>query len=287
MIQTLTLYTRFWLLVVLAAPCSLPLVDCFTAQPLSLRVVPSWPTTTTTTTTRQGINSPRLHDVWPSSTFGGQRIRRDTLLKAAPMAMVTSSLPGVEWFVLAHIVGGFLPIPFVIGATRKVKGIDPNDKDLGGWYTRIQLPTWTPPNAIFAPVWILLYGSMGLSLHMVLRHPQMTASRRRMAALLWAVHYFSNLSWAPLFFGLKRLRAGLWVNGWLVVSLLVWMALIGHFLPAAAVLLTPYLVWVVFATFLNSAVCRLNPTKNGCNEARFQDDLIKLRQRAADYANGT
>ena len=49
---------------------------------------------------------------------------------------------------------------------------------------------------------------------------------------------------------------------------------------------SPYLVWLSFATVLNWAVVRRNPTVNGYNDARFQADLLKLRKKAALYADG-
>ena len=103
---------------------------------------------------------------------------------------------------------------------------------------------------------------------------------------MWGIHYLSNLLWAPVFFGQQRLRLGLVINYWLTLSLTLWMVLVGHFQPTAAWFLLPYLVWLIFATALNQAIVRLNPTKPGYNEAKFQAQLLKLRQRAALYADG-
>ena len=188
--------------------------------------------------------------------------------------------------VLLHIAGGLLGVPVVNTATKKPKGIDPLDDGLDGWYSRIHLPVWTPPNRLFGPVWTILYASMGWSLHLVLQHPKVTQSRRQTLLLLWSIHYLSNLLWAPVFFGMKRLRMGLWINYWLTASLLFWMVLVGHFYPLAGALLVPYLAWLVFATILNRDIVRRNPTIQGYNEAMFQADLLQLRQDAARYADG-
>lgn len=189
-------------------------------------------------------------------------------------------------FVALHILGGLLGAPIVSTATQKPAGVDPLDNGRDGWYTRIDLPSWTPPNKLFGPVWTLLYASMGWSLYLVLQHPKVTASRRQKLLLLWGIHFVSNLIWAPVFFGLKRLRLGLVINYWLITSLGLWMALVGHFQPLSALLLVPYLGWLVFATVLNRYIVRRNPTVNGYNEAMFQSDLLQLRKRAALYADG-
>ena len=41
----------------------------------------------------------------------------------------------------------------------------------------------------------------------------------------------------------------------------------------AAYLQLPYLVWLMYATKLNQAICRLNPMVGGVNEAMVQADL--------------
>ncbi|MDF1531755.1 MAG: tryptophan-rich sensory protein [ANME-2 cluster archaeon] len=38
-----------------------------------------------------------------------------------------------------------------------------------GWYASLQKPYFSPPNWIFAPVWILLFTLMGISLYLILR----------------------------------------------------------------------------------------------------------------------
>lgn len=202
------------------------------------------------------------------------------------LAANPSSLVQPVGLVLFHVLGGLVGVPFVAGAVNKPPGVDPKDKGLDGWYTRISLPSWTPPNRIFAPVWTLLYASMGWSLHLVLQHPKVTPSRQKTLLVMWGIHYASNLIWAPIFFGLQRLRLGLVINYWLTTSLFLWMVLIGHFYPTAGLLLVPYLCWLLFATVLNQAVTRLNPTVKGYNEAMFQNGLLKLRQQAARFADG-
>lgn len=207
-------------------------------------------------------------------------------LLASGGAEASSSLIQPLGLILFHVLGGLIGVPFVAGAVNKPNGVDPQEKDLGGWYSRISLPSWTPPNKLFGPVWTMLYASMGWSLHLVLQHPKMTPSKTEKLFLMWGVHFLSNIAWAPVFFGMQRLRLGLFLNYWLTISLFFWIVLVGHIQPMAGLVLAPYLCWLVFATCLNLSVVRRNPTKNGYNEARFQADLLKLRVKAARYANG-
>lgn len=73
-------------------------------------------------------------------------------------------------------------------------------------------------------------------------------------------HHLLNLSWAPIFFGLRMLRAGLFINIVLLISLLRIVPSFAAAVPSAAALLAPYVAWLLFATVLNIQICRLNPS---------------------------
>ena len=103
--------------------------------------------------------------------------------------------------------------------------------------------------------------------------------------LLWALHLTLNLSWAPFFFGMAKLRAGLLINCLMVVSLPVVLKLYAAVDTTAALLLLPYFVWVVFATFLNQTICKLNPMDGtGYSNAMVQKDIAMSQKEAAKKA---
>jgi benzodiazapine receptor len=111
-----------------------------------------------------------------------------------------------------------------------------------------------------------------------------TTTSLSLPMVLWGVHMFLNLIWANVFFGMKRLRMGMWINSALVVTLAAILPIFYRNNPVSAYLLLPYAVWVSFATVLNNAVCKRNPTIGGYNAAKFQSDLIQLQQDARIYA---
>jgi tryptophan-rich sensory protein len=94
-----------------------------------------------------------------------------------------------------------------------------------------------------------------------------------------------NISWAQIFFGLKRLRAGHVLNVALLITLIPLIAVYYAIDPLSGIMLVPYLAWIILATRLSSGVCKLNPTevKNGCwyNNAKLQDQIWELRKEAA------
>ncbi len=203
---------------------------------------------------------PTIHKTCPRSRLGESKCE----LKALP--------PTLPW-VVAHVVTGVSGAPIVATATRRDSG----------WYNKIPLPAFTPPNAIFAPVWTVLYALMGIAVGRIYDLSQ--SPIRTLALLTWSFHIVLNLTWAPIFFGFQMFRMGL------VINVALWSSLVGIVLPtfyhlsaSSAFLLLPYALWLTFANILNWDICRLNPTKQGYNNAKFQAQLSQLQQRAAKYA---
>lgn len=125
------------------------------------------------------------------------------------------------------------------------------------WYEALAKPAWNPPNAIFGPVWSLLYALMGVAAWLVWRRG---GFKRAGAALgLFAVQLGLNALWSYLFFGLHRIDLAffevlvLW-SLILIVAVLFWRED-----RLAGALMLPYLLWVGFASILNFVLWRLNP----------------------------
>jgi len=126
-----------------------------------------------------------------------------------------------------------------------------------GWYASLQKPAFNPPNAVFGPVWTILYALMGAALYLVIRAEGPEALRRK-AILLFGVQLALNTAWSWLFFGLK--------NPGLAFAdiVLLWAAILASSVyfrrlsrPAFWMFL-PYLLWVSFAMLLNFEIWRLN-----------------------------
>jgi len=129
---------------------------------------------------------------------------------------------------------------------------------LPGWYAGIAKPEWTPPNAVFAPVWTTLFALMAIAAWLVWRRQHEKPARVRLALVMFGVQLLLNMGWSLLFF---RMRA----PGWAMVEIVVlWVAIYGTFwafrrvTSLAALLLVPYFFWVAFAAALNFSIWRLN-----------------------------
>ena len=119
----------------------------------------------------------------------------------------------------------------------------------GDWYRGLSKPRWTPPDWLFPVAWTVLYLSMSVAAARV----AMTAGSGQ-ALAFWSVQIALNTLWTPVFFGLRRIGAGL------VIIFLLWLAVAATMVAfwqvdrIAGALFLPYLVWVTVAGLLNRSV---------------------------------
>jgi benzodiazapine receptor len=128
---------------------------------------------------------------------------------------------------------------------------------IANWYTTLEKPPFTPPDWLFAPVWTLLYILMGVAAFLVWR---MGSRDRqvRVALIVFLVQLVLNAFWSIAFFGLESPLYGLIVISILWVAILVTIVLFFRISKVSSILMWPYLLWVSFATVLNSSIWLLN-----------------------------
>ncbi len=125
------------------------------------------------------------------------------------------------------------------------------------WYGPLIKPSFNPPNWIFGPVWTTLFTLMGISLYLVwLLRGQKEIYRQ--ALTVFGIQLVLNVVWSFLFFGLHQPGWALGEIMVLVVAIALTIVAFRKISQAAAWLLVPYFVWVLFATILNAAVWLLN-----------------------------
>ena len=126
----------------------------------------------------------------------------------------------------------------------------------GAWYASLAKPSWNPPNAIFAPVWSVLYVLMGVAAWLVWRRAGFSGAGVSLA--LFVVQLVLNALWSYLFFGLHRPDIAFFDIVALWVMILVVTVLFWRVDRLAGGLMLPYVVWVTFASYLNYVLWRLN-----------------------------
>jgi benzodiazapine receptor len=126
----------------------------------------------------------------------------------------------------------------------------------GEWYVSLLKPSWTPPNAVFAPVWTVLYVMMGVAAWLVWRKAGFARASGPLTLFLFQL--VLNAFWSYLFFGAHRPLLALFDIVALWVVIVATMVSFWKVVPAAGALLLPYACWVGFASALNLELWRLN-----------------------------
>ncbi|RED12904.1 tryptophan-rich sensory protein TspO [Pontivivens insulae] len=122
----------------------------------------------------------------------------------------------------------------------------------GDWYDRLDKPAWNPPKWAFPVAWTILYIVIAIAAARV------AYQGATQALAFWALQIALNTLWTPIFFGLKRLKAGL------IAIICLWLAVLATTLAFFSVdelagwLFVPYLLWVSYAAALNASLLQRN-----------------------------
>lgn len=147
----------------------------------------------------------------------------------------------------------FLLLPFLaawIGGLATASSV-------GSWYQEELLkPEWTPSGRVIGTVWGILYPAMGIAAGIVWL--QRGRTRVYEPLLLWLIHLPFNALWSVLFFGLQS--PGLALLEIIVLWGLIAVTTAAFYTrsTAAGLLMTPYVLWVAFAGFLNFSIWWMN-----------------------------
>lgn len=126
------------------------------------------------------------------------------------------------------------------------------------WYNALNRSALTPDGWVFGVVWPVLYALMGIALFLIMNSFVHRAGGKTKAYVLFGVQMVLNALWTYLFFGAHLVGAAFAV----IVGLLfitVWM--MRSFFEinrGAGYLQVPYIVWLLFATYLNGVILYLN-----------------------------
>ena len=124
------------------------------------------------------------------------------------------------------------------------------------WYNLLTKSSLNPPAWVFAPVWTILYITLGLSIFLYLKDGY--TPNKLPAIQLFIAQIVLNLLWSPIFFGLKNPLFALLIVVLMIFCTIGIIVLFYRESKASGLLLLPYLAWISFAMFLNFEIVRLN-----------------------------
>ena len=140
----------------------------------------------------------------------------------------------------------FIPVvlAFAIGALGSYIQIEALDE----WYPFLVKSPLTPPAIVFPIAWGVLYLLMGISVGTMLVRGDMSVVR------LWLFQLLLNFLWSVCFFALRSPFVGLLVILSLDVAVFAYILYAANRRAIAAWLFVPYLLWLIFATYLNGYI---------------------------------
>ncbi|MDF1678822.1 MAG: tryptophan-rich sensory protein [Legionellaceae bacterium] len=124
-------------------------------------------------------------------------------------------------------------------------------ENLTPWYATLTKSALTPPDHVFAIVWPILYLLLAVvGLNLFLQKNQCTTKEK----YTYSIQLILNWLWSPIFFHFHAIGTALIILAIMVLltTTLVYMLYARH--RMLALLLMPYLAWILFATYLNTIV---------------------------------
>lgn len=121
-------------------------------------------------------------------------------------------------------------------------------------YNSLEKPFLAPPSILFPIAWTILYILMGVS-YGILKSKNLIDSKSK---LIYYLQLFVNAMWSIFFFTLKwRLFSFIWI---IVLDILVVLIILNFYKKdkTSGLLQIPYLLWILFASYLNISIYLLN-----------------------------
>ena len=122
------------------------------------------------------------------------------------------------------------------------------------YYNSLIQPELAPPAILFPIVWTILYFLMGLSYGIITIYSDLDSDVKT----IYYSQLIVNLIWPIIFFVMKnRLLALIWI----ILLLILIIIMIVKFYKknkVASLIQIPYLLWTIFATYLNFSIYLLN-----------------------------
>lgn len=123
------------------------------------------------------------------------------------------------------------------------------------WYNSLIKPFLSPPDGVFLPVWTVLYITILISFILYFINPN---KNKKSGYIFFFVQLVLNLSWSFVFFKFKSISGGLIIIFLMGVFIFLTIKKFYSVSKISGLILIPYFLWVLFATYLNLGFLILN-----------------------------
>jgi translocator protein len=148
----------------------------------------------------------------------------------------------IIWTLGLIAIGGF------IGSLTK--------PEISTWYSTLNRSTLTPPNYVFPVAWTILYGMIGACGWLIWGAQDFF--KLRAIKTLYLIQLILNWSWTPLFFSYHLTGLALMVLCAMDVMVGTLVVLAYPKIRSVSLLMVPYFLWILFASYLNFYICWYN-----------------------------
>ncbi len=130
--------------------------------------------------------------------------------------------------------------------------------NIGQMYQNYNKPPLSPPGILFPIVWVLLYALMGIASYLVYEEGTNKGNAKQNALLFYAIQLGLNFLWPIVFFRFEAYTAAVVVILLLDIFVIITALKFKKLYEPAFYLMIPYILWLLFATYLNIGVAVLN-----------------------------
>ena len=125
------------------------------------------------------------------------------------------------------------------------------------FYESVENPPLAPPALLFPVVWTILYALMGFGAYLIYRNED-AGSDRTLALGIYVIQLAVNFSWSIIFFRFRMFAAAALTAIALTIlsGAMVWA--FRKVSKLAAAINIPYVIWLIFASYLSVGVWILN-----------------------------
>ncbi len=141
----------------------------------------------------------------------------------------------IIWIVALIAIGSF------IGSLTK--------PEISSWYSTLNRASLTPPSYVFPVAWTILYAIIGACGWLMWHGPSFPEIR--IIQTLYVTQLILNWSWTPLFFHYHLTGLSLIILSAMDILVGTLIFLAHPKIKAVSILMIPYLLWILFASYLN------------------------------------
>jgi benzodiazapine receptor len=124
------------------------------------------------------------------------------------------------------------------------------------WYGALDKSNLTPPAIVFPVVWSILYAMIALSGWSLWQQRQQP--KAKIALGFFSAQMILNWSWSPLFFNFHLIALSFYCIILIALLTLITIFLTKNKFKLSSIMLVPYFIWLLFASYLNGVIWMLN-----------------------------